>query len=148
MYDPVHRHLPLGHRLQQAGLGLGRSPVDLIRQQDLVHHHPFPVFELSGFHIVDRYAGHIPRQRIRRKLYPAETAGRGLCQHPCQRSLSHTRHILQQHMPADHKAHQQILHHIFLTDKNTVDALPQCFDHLKNPLFHPASPLKAYAFFP
>ena len=35
MHDPVHRYLPLRHRLQQAGLGLGRSPVDLIRQQHL-----------------------------------------------------------------------------------------------------------------
>ena len=38
--DAVHRHVPLLHALEERRLGLGRGPVDLVREHDLAHDGP------------------------------------------------------------------------------------------------------------
>ena len=111
----IHGNLPLGHGFEKCCLSLGRCPVDLIREKDLVHHRTFPVFKLSRLHIKNRHSCHIRRKRIGSKLYASEIkinrSGKGLH----KSSLAYAGDILYKYMSSCKKADENILGHIALT---------------------------------
>jgi hypothetical protein len=68
----VGRHLPLLHRLQQGGLGLGRGPVDLVGQQQVGEHRPRAEVEGAAALVKDRGAGDVGGHEVGRELDAAE----------------------------------------------------------------------------
>jgi hypothetical protein len=70
MPDPVDGHPALFHHLKERGLCFGRGPVDLIRQHDRREDWPRVELELAVGLVVDRHAGHVGGQQVRRELDP------------------------------------------------------------------------------
>jgi hypothetical protein len=70
--DPVDRRLALLHALEQGGLRLGGCAVDLVGKDHLAHDRPRPELELLRLLVVDREAGHVRREKVRRELDPPE----------------------------------------------------------------------------
>ena len=97
--NPFCRHLPLLHYLQKRGLRLGRRPVQLVSQQQIAEYASLLIDKPLLISPVNGKSGQIGGQDIRRKLNPAvfklHSPGKG----QRQRSLSHSRNILQEDMP-------------------------------------------------
>src|SRR5690606_27063831 len=68
----AHSNLMLRHGLQKGTLDLGRSPVDLIGQQDITEKRSFPEMEIFGPVIEYIGADQVHGQQIRGKLNPLE----------------------------------------------------------------------------
>jgi hypothetical protein len=68
MRHPVHRHLALLHGLQERSLGLGRRPVDLVRQEQVGEDRPRTELEAGRAGIEDRGAGDVGRHEVGREL--------------------------------------------------------------------------------
>ncbi len=66
--DPVDGDLPLGHRLEERGLGLLRGAVDLVDEDDVREDRSRPELEVALLLIEDRRAGHVGRLEIGRAL--------------------------------------------------------------------------------
>ena len=93
---PVHRHLPLLHRLQQRRLGLAGGTVDLVSQEqigavdDAGH-----IAEAPALLIVHGKAHNIRGQHIRRELDAVILHPQHPSQGDGQSGLSHTGHVVQ-----------------------------------------------------
>jgi hypothetical protein len=66
--DAVHRDLPLGHRLEQRGLGLGHGPVDLVHEHHVGEDRSGPKLEVARLLVVDREPGDVVRLEVGRAL--------------------------------------------------------------------------------
>lgn len=66
--------LPLAHRLQQRRLHLGRRPVDLVHQHQVMKHRPFDELETAIARLVDRRAGQVGGHQVGRALDARERA--------------------------------------------------------------------------
>jgi hypothetical protein len=64
--------LPLLHRLEQRGLGLGRRAVDLVGEQQVGEHRPLPEAEGPAVLAEIELAGHVGRHQVGRELHPLE----------------------------------------------------------------------------
>ena len=119
--DAVDRHLPLLHALEQRRLRLGRGPVDLVGEHDLGHDRARPELELLGLLVVDREAGHVGGQQVRRELDApegaAEAAREGLGQH----RLADAGHVLDQQVALAQQRHQRQPHLVVLADDDPLD---------------------------
>ncbi len=68
----VDADLPLAHRLQQGGLGLGRRAVDLVAEQQVGEHRPGAEHHVPGARVEHGRAGEVGRQHVRGELDPGE----------------------------------------------------------------------------
>jgi hypothetical protein len=93
----VDRDVALLHALQQAGLGLGRGPVDLVDQDDVGEDRPGPELEALLALVVDAGAHDVGRQQVRRALHAREVALDRARQRAGQGGLAHARVVLDQH---------------------------------------------------
>ena len=106
---PVHRHLPLLHRLQQRGLGFTGGAVDFIPQQQIRPDQGSGLInKVSAGPVVHGKARQIRGQDIRRKLNPPEGKPDGPAQSHRQRGFADARHIIQQDMPLRQQRRQDL----------------------------------------
>ena len=96
----VDRRLALLHALEQARLRLGRRAVDLVGEHDLAEDRARPELELLRLLVVDRQAGDVRRQQVRRELDAPERAAEAAGDRLGQHGLAGARHVLDQQVPA------------------------------------------------
>ena len=100
MGDAFDRDLVLAHRFEQCRLGLGRSAVDLVRQDDLRHHRAGPELKVLGLLVKDRDAGNVAGQQVRSELEPSELAAGRYGYRPGQHGLANARDIFDKDVAA------------------------------------------------
>ena len=119
--DAVDRRLALLHRLEQARLRLRRRPVDLVGEDDLAHDRARPELELLGLLVVDRQAGHVGRQQVRRELDPPERATEAPGDGLGQDRLAGARHVLDQEVAAAQQGDEREPDFVVLADDDALD---------------------------
>ena len=118
----VDRDLSLAHRLKEGRLGLRRSAVDLVRQNDLRQDRPRPELELAGGLIEDVDARQVAGQHIGRELHSPERASDGSRQAAGQHRLAYPRHVLDQDVPASQQSDENELDRLFTTQNHALNA--------------------------
>ena len=98
--DAVDAHLPLGHRLQQRRLGLGRCPVDLVGEKQVGEDRSAAEFETARLHVVDRRAEQVGGQQVRGELHAREVQTQRRGEGPGDQRLAEAGQVLDQHVPA------------------------------------------------
>ena len=117
----VDGDLVLGHGLEQRGLGLGRGPVDLVGQHDVVEHRPGPEVEGVVAPVPHREAHHVGGQQVGGELHPAEAALDRRGQRLGQVGLAHARDVLEQQVALGHQAQQHQLDDVALALDDALD---------------------------
>ena len=104
----VDGDLPLLHRLQQRGLGLGRGAVDLVGEQQVGEDRARAERELRGAGVVDQRAGDVAGHQVGRELHALGVQRQRGGQRAHQQRLGDAGHALEQHVAAaqqrDHQA--------------------------------------------
>jgi len=121
------------HGLEESGLRLRRGAVDLVGEEDLVHHRALAIFETACLLIVHSHTGHVGGQGVGRKLNAAETAANRLRESAGERGLADAGDVLEKNVPACQKADQNVVNDVFFADENLVDAVAKRLDHGKPP---------------
>ncbi len=127
----VQRDLVLVHRLEEARLGLGRGPVDLVREDDVAEERARLEDELPGLPVVDGDAEDVGRQQVRCELDALEADPEGLGQSVRQRRLAHPGHVLDQEVPPGQQPDHRQPHHLGLAHEGPGDVELQPADQLK-----------------
>ena len=118
---PVDRRLLLLHALEEGALGLGRGPVDLVGQDDLGHDRARPELELLVLLVVDREAGHVRRQEVRRELDAAEGTAETLRDGLGQDGLAGAGDVLDEEVAATEERHEREPDLAMLADDDSLD---------------------------
>ena len=113
--------LVLGHDLEQRRLHLGRSPVDLVGQQEVDEHRAQLDIELLAALAPDARAGDVGRQEVGGELDAGEGAAHGDGEGLHGQGLGQTGHALEQQVPAGEQADQEALDHAVLADDDPLD---------------------------
>ena len=119
--DAVDRRLALLHALEQARLRLRRRPVDLVGEDDLAHDRAGPELELLGLLVVDRQAGHVGRQQVRRELDAPERAAQAAGDGLREDRLAGTRDVLDEEMAAAQQGDERESDLVMLADDDALD---------------------------
>ncbi len=117
----VDRRLALLHALEQRRLGLRCGPVDLVGQDDLGHDRAGPELELLVLLVVDRQAGDVRRQEVRRELDPPEAAAEAAGDRLGKDGLAGSRHVLDQEVAAAKKGDEGQPDFVVLADDHALD---------------------------
>ena len=117
----VDRRLALLHALEQGRLGLRRRPVDLVGEDDLGHDRAGPELELLVLLVVDREAGHVRRQQVRRELDPPEAAAEAPGDRLGEHGLAGAGHVLDQEVAAAQQRDESEADFVVLADDHALD---------------------------
>ena len=124
------RHLPLLHHLEEGGLHLGRSPIDLVGEQEVAEHRPELGVELVLAGAVHPRADEVGRHEIRRELHPleppAEHFGDGL-DGQCLRQAGDA---LDQEMPTCQETDEHPFEHLVLPCDDALDLEDGALDRI------------------
>ena len=118
---PVDRRLALLHALEEARLRLGRRPVDLVGEDDLGHDRARPELELLVLLVVDREAGHVRRQQVRRELDAPEAAAEAAGDRLGEDGLAGAGHVLDQEVAAAQEGDERESDFVVLADDDALD---------------------------
>jgi hypothetical protein len=117
---PLDRHPVFLHRLEERGLGLGRSSIDLVGQdhvgEDRTRNEHQPTLAADGIVLNDVGAGHVGGHQVGSELDALEREVEHLGQRLDQERLGQARHAHQQAIPSGEQRHQRLLHDPFLAD--------------------------------
>ena len=105
----VHRHLALGHRLEQAALRPRRGPVDLVRQHQVCEERAGLEHEAVAGLVVNGDAGDVAREQVARELDAREREIERSRQRLRQRGLADARHVLEQQVPSGGESRERQL---------------------------------------
>ena len=122
---PVRRHLPLLHRLEQRGLRLRRSAVDLVGEQEVGEDRPGPELEVAVALVPDRRAGDVGGEQVRRELDAAEAEPARLGERARGQRLREPGHVLEQDVAVGEQAEQDELELLALADDRALDLVDQ-----------------------
>ena len=117
----VDRRLPLLHRFEEARLGLRRRPVDLVGEDDLAHDRAGPELELLGLLVVDRQAGHVRREEVRRELDAPEAAAQAPRDRLGKHGLAGAGNVLDQQVAAAEQRDEGQPDLVMLADDHVLD---------------------------
>ena len=117
----LDRHLPLRHRLEQRGLRLRRSAVDLVAEEQVREDRPRPELEVAGALVVDRRAGDVGGHQVGRELDPLEAHVAHLRERARDQRLREARVVLEQHVAVGEKREQAGLERAALADHRLLD---------------------------
>ena len=93
---PVHRHLTFLHGLEQRRLGLRRSAVDLVGEQEVREDRAGPELEVRLALVPDRGARDVRRKQVGRELDAGEVEAGGPGEGSCRHGLGEPWDVLQQ----------------------------------------------------
>ena len=96
--DAVGRDLPLGHGLEESGLGLGRCPVDFVGQQHVAEHRTRAELEGVRSSVPDTHSGDVGREEVGGELHSTESAVDAASQCFTQAGLADTGDVLDQNV--------------------------------------------------
>jgi hypothetical protein len=112
------------HGFEHRRLGLWRSPVDFVRQDQVGEDRPALELELTppARHLHDDVrAENICRHQVRGKLDAVEREVQHLAERPHQQRLAQPRHAFQQHMPPREQREERALDHRLLPDNDLAE---------------------------
>ena len=118
---PADRHLALGHDLEQGGLDLGRSPVDLVGQHDVGEYRPPFDVELLLGRAPDPGADDVGRDQVGRELDAGEVAAHHPGQGRDREGLGQAGHALDEAVAPGQQADEGPLDHPVLADDHPLD---------------------------
>ena len=121
-------HLPLLHGLEQGALDLGRSPVDLVGEDEVGEDGALAHGKGLLLLVVDHGADHIRRKQVRGELDAAEIDRDGPAQGLDGERLGEARHALEEDMAVGQQANQQVIHHAFLSNHGLADFVSKGVD--------------------
>ncbi len=113
---PGDRHLAFLHHLEQGALHLGRSPVDLVGEQEIREDRAEGGRKVSGPLVVDPGAHQVRRNQVRSELDAAEGAAHRLRQRLDREGLRQARDAFHQQMSLGQNRHQDALEEMILAD--------------------------------
>jgi hypothetical protein len=119
----VDGHLVLGHGLEQRGLRLGRSPVDLVGQHDVVEDRAGPEGERAVAAVPHGQAHHVGRQQVGGELHPAEAGVERRGERLGEAGLAHARHVLEQEVTLGDQAEEDQFDDLALALDHTLDVV-------------------------
>ena len=96
--DAVGRDLPLGHGLEEGGLGLRRCAVDFVGQQYVAEHRTRSELEGVGSSVPDTHSGDVGREEVWGELHSTEAAVDAASQCFAQAGLADTGDVLDQNV--------------------------------------------------
>ena len=102
----AHGDLALAHGLEQRGLDLGRGPVDLVGQHQVVEQRPLAEHERPVLGPVDLRAGQVGGQQVGRELQTMKIPFHAVAQDLDRSGLGEPRCTLHQQMPVAQQRHE------------------------------------------
>ena len=117
----LDRDLPLLHRLEQRGLRLRRSAVDLVGEQEVGEDRPGTELEVAELLPVDRRARHVRGHQVGRELDPREAHPGHRGERAGDQRLGEPGEVLDQHVAVREDAEQDELERIALPDDGSLD---------------------------
>ena len=121
MGDVVDGRLTLLHALQQARLGLGRGPVDLVRQHDVGEHRAGAELEAHVLLVEHVDPGDVAREQVGRELDAREAAAHRARQGLGEQRLADARVVLDDHVPAGEQRDDARLDDLVLAEDDGAD---------------------------
>ena len=120
---PGDRDLVLLHRLEQAGLGLRRRPVDLVGEDEVGEDRARLEAEDPAATLLDEdvRAGDVGRHEVRRELDPVERAVDDVGDRPDEHRLAEARDALEQRVAVGQQAGQRVPDELALADDDPAD---------------------------
>ena len=106
----------LFHHLKKSRLRLGRRPVELIGQHDVVHDGAGQDLEFPFGGAVNRQSGDVGRCCIRCALDSCKGEGERIRQCLCKGRLPHARDILEEEVTAGEKSENDLVDHVPFAD--------------------------------
>ena len=127
---PVHRHLPLAHRLQQCGLHFRIGTVDFVGDHDIGENRAR--MERKGLRgaRIHVHAEQIARQQIRSELDPPYRPADCRSQSPRQRGFTDSRNIFEQHVTAGGEGQNRRFHRLARAYKHRVQRVGHGMQHV------------------
>ena len=129
----VDRHAALLHALEQAGLGLGRGPVDLVDEHDVREDRARVELEARLALVEDVGADHVGGQQVRGALDPGVLGLERARERPGQGRLADAGIVLDQHVPLGEKSDEQLAKDAVGDLHRALDVLPQGSARLSHP---------------
>ena len=131
MRDAIDGNLAFLHRFEERGLGLGRSAVDLVGEQDVGEDRSPPKLEVGGALIVDRGSRHVGGHQVRRELNALEVQAHRRREGTRQERFRHSRVVLDEQVAVGQQPHHDQLEHRALPDHRPFDLIenPACRRH-------------------
>ena len=117
----LDRHLPLGHRLEQRGLRLRRSAVDLVAEEQVREDRAGTKLEVARALVVHRGAGDVGGHQVGRELDPLEAHVADLRERARDQRLGESRVVLEQHVSVGEEREQARLERAALADDRLLD---------------------------
>ena len=117
------------HRLEQRGLGLGGSPINLVRDQLVREDRAFAADEGSGGHVVHRVAGDVVRHQVGGELYALGLSPEARRDRAGQESLSEPRQAFHENVSRRRKGEEDVVQHFVLALDQAGYLAPDCLDH-------------------
>ena len=130
MCRPVDRDHPFLHGLKQRGLGLGRRPVNLVRQQKRSKNRPLDQGKPAILQIKDMRARNIRRHQVRGELNPRKFASQDMGERPDKQGLGNAGHALDKGMIACKNCNKRFFDHALLADDDLGDFLLCTYKYL------------------
>ena len=118
---PADADLPLGHRLEQGRLHLGRRPVDLVGEDEVGEDRSELGVERLRARPPDPGADDVAGHEVGGELQAGERAADDVGQRADGEGLRDTGHALEEHVTARHEAHEHPLDHVVLADDDALD---------------------------
>ncbi len=115
------------HGLQEPALGSGRSPVDLVGQENVGENGSRPGLELGGPGIVEGHSQDIGGEEITGELDSPESQPQASSKGMGQGSLPNTRDVLEKDMPTSEKSCKGEANYLPLSVEDTLDLVNQAF---------------------
>jgi hypothetical protein len=129
----------LGHRLQQRGLHLRRGAVDLVGQHQVREHRAELGVEALRGRPPDPGPDDVARHQVRGELQPGEPAADHLGQGADGERLGHSRHALEQAVPAGEQGDQHPLDQVVLADHDPLHLEQRVLEDGGRPVGHACS---------
>ena len=121
--------LPLGHRLEQGRLHLGRRPVDLVGEHQVGEDRPELGVEALGRRPPDPGADDVAGHQVGGELQPGEAAADDVGQGAHGERLGHPGHALEQEVAAGEQSDQHPFDHEVLADDDALDLEQRALEH-------------------
>ena len=137
MRGALDRRLALLHRLEERRLGLRRSTVDLVREEEVGEDRPRPELEVTVALVPDRRAGDVRGHEVGGELDAREAHAQDLGEGPGRERLRQAGVVLEQDVPVREESEQHELERLALSDDRLLDLVEDVARELPGPVRAP-----------
>src|SRR5207244_10142953 len=109
------------HRLEQRGLRLRRSAIDLVGEEQIRENRPGTEFEVGGALVEDRRTRHVAGHQVGCELDAGEAHRRGLRERPRNQRFRKPWKVFDQHVTIGENAQEDELERLALADDGPLE---------------------------